>query len=107
MQSKSPPCQLGLLITQDGKDDNDKVKHIPRLLKVVLPQCEDLEDRLRGEDDDEAHVEVVQGEAPHLALVVVVKHHGEHVDTDEAHDDHVKLFVGHDPEDNGLGLPLK
>jgi hypothetical protein len=39
--------------------------------------------------------------------VVVVEGHGEHVEPDEDHDDHVKLFVRHYPKNDGLGLPLK
>ena len=58
-------------------------------------------------DDDESHVQVVQGEAPHGALVVVIQGHGEHVEPDEDHDDHVKLLVGHYPEHDGLRLPLE
>ncbi len=40
-------------------------------------------------------------------LVVVVEGHGEHVESDEDHDDHVKLLVRHYPKDDGLGFPLK
>ena len=43
-------------------------------------QSEYLEEALGGEDADEAHVEVFEGEHPHLWLAVVVQRHGEHVE---------------------------
>ena len=70
-------------------------------------ESEDLEDTLRGEDADEAHVEVLQGEDPHLGLAVVVQGHGQHVEPNEDHDDHVKLLVGHNSKHNSLRPPLK
>ena len=69
-------------------------------------QSEYLEEALGGEDADEAHVEVLEGEHPHLWLAVVVQRHGEHVEPDEDHDDHVELLVGHNPEHDGLWSPL-
>ena len=45
-----------------------KVEDIPRLGEVVLPQREYLEDALGGEDDDEAHVEVLKGKVPQVRL---------------------------------------
>ena len=36
----------------------------------------------------------------------MVQRHGEHVQADEDHDDHVKLLVSHDPKHDGLGSPL-
>ena len=73
----------------------------------MLAQCEDLEDTLGGEDADEAHVEVLQGEHPHVVLPVVVQGHGQHVEEDEDHDDHVELLVCNDPKNNRLWSPLK
>lgn len=70
-------------------------------------ESKDFEEGLCGEDADEAHVEVLEGEDPHLRLPVVVEGHGEHVQADEDHDDHVKLLVGHNPKHNGLWSPLK
>ena len=93
--------------TQDGEYDDDEVEYVPGLRKIVLPQREDLEDTLRREDADEAEVEIVEGEVPHLRLPVVVQGHGEHVEADEHHDDHVELLVGHDTEHYGLRPPLK
>ena len=73
----------------------------------MLPQSEDLEDALGGEDADEAHVEVLQSKDPHVVLAVVVERHGEHVEADEHHDDHIELLVGDDSKDDGLWSPLK
>ena len=73
----------------------------------MLAQRKDLEHALRGEDADEAEVEIVQGEVPHFRLPVVVHRHSHHVEADEHHDDHVKFLVGHDPEYDSLGPPLK
>ena len=70
-------------------------------------QGEYLEEALGGEDADEAHVEVLEGEHPHLGLAVVVQRHGEHVQPDEDHDDHVELLVGDDPEDDSLRSPRR
>ena len=49
-------------------------------------------------------VGVVQGKLPGVAHVEVVAHHGNHVEHDEAHDDHVKLLVGDDSKYNCLKL---
>ena len=73
----------------------------------MLAEGEHLEDALRAEDADEAQVQVVQGKVPHLGLAVVVQRHGEHVQPDEHHDDHVELLVRHNPKDDVLGPPLK
>ena len=62
----------------------------------MLAQCKDLEDALGGEDADEAHVEVLEGEHPHVVLPVMVEGHRQHVEEDEDHDDHVELLVGDD-----------
>ena len=70
-------------------------------------QSEYFKEGLGGEDADEAHVQVLEGEDPHLGLAVVVEGHGEHIQPDEDHDDHVELLVGHDPKHNCLGSPLK
>ena len=58
-------------------------------------ESEDLENTFSGEDADEAHVEVLQSKHPHLSLAVVVQCHGQHVETNENHDYHIKLFIGH------------
>ena len=94
-------------LTANREHHDDKVEHVPRLGEVVLPQREYLEDALGGEDDDEAHVEVVEGEVPHVGLAVVVERHGPHVERDEDHDDHVELLVRHDAKHDGLRLPLR
>ena len=73
----------------------------------MKPKSEDLQDAFGGENADEAHVEVLQGEDPHLVLAVVVQGHGQHVQPNEDHDDHVKLLVRHNSEHNRLRPPLK
>ena len=37
----------------------------------------------------------------------MVAHHADHVEEDEAHDDHVELLVGDDPEDDSLRSPRR
>ena len=37
----------------------------------------------------------------------MIQSHGQHVDENEAHNDHVEFLVGDDPKDNGLGFPLE
>ena len=83
-----------------------KVEDVPRLGEVVLPQRKYLEDALSGKDDDESHVQVVEGEVPHIRLAVVIERHGPHVKRDEHHYDHVELLVRDDTEHDGLRLPL-
>ena len=83
-----------------------KVEDVPRLGEVVLPQRKYLEDALSGKDDDESHVQVVEGEVPHIRLAVVIERHGPHVERDENHYDHVELLVRNDAEHDGLRLPL-
>ena len=58
-------------------------------------ECENFENTFSCENADEAHVEVLQGEHPHVVLPVVVQGHGQHVEEDEDHDDHVELLVCH------------
>ncbi len=99
--------KITALPTQYGEYDDHEVEHVPWLLEVVLSKGEDLENALCGENDDESHVQVLEGKVPHLSLVVVVQHHSQHVEPDEKHDDHIKLLVGHNSKDDGLGLPLK
>ena len=70
-------------LTEDGKNDYDKVKHVPGLFEVVESEGKYLENALRREDDNESHVEVVQGKVPHVVLMVVVKRHSEHVQEDK------------------------
>ena len=73
----------------------------------MLAEREDLEDALGGKNADESHVEIFQSKDPHLTLAVVVQGHGQHVQPDEHHDDHVKLLVRHNSKNNGLRSPLK
>ena len=70
-------------------------------------ECENFENTFSCENADEAHVEVLQGEDPHLGLTIVVQGHCQHVQADEDHDDHVKLLVGYNPEHDCLWTPLK
>ena len=37
----------------------------------------------------------------------MIQSHGQHVDENEAHNDHVEFLVGDDPKDNGLRFPLE
>ena len=73
----------------------------------MKPESEDLQHALSGEDADEAHVEVLEGKHPHLILAIVVQGHCQHVQPDEDHDNHVKLFVGYDSKNYRLWSPLK
>ena len=95
------------VLTKNWQNDNNKVKNIPWFFKIPLSKREYFQNAFGGENDNESEVEVVQGETPHAILVIVIKCHGEHVDTNEAHDDHIELLVGHDPEHDGLRFPLK
>ena len=73
----------------------------------MLTQGEYLENTLGSEDADEAHVEVLQSEDPHLRLTIVIQRHGQHVEANEDHDYHIKLLVSDDPEDDRLRPPLQ
>ena len=73
----------------------------------MLAKCKDLKNTLSCEDADETHVEIFQGKDPHLRLAIVVECHGQHVEANEHHDDHVKLLVCNNPKNNGLRSPLK
>ena len=76
-------------------------------LEVVLSQCKDLKNALSTKNDNEAHVQIVQGKAPHWTLMVVIEGHGQHIQSNEDHDDHIKLLVGHDAKHYRLRFPLK
>ena len=94
-------------LTQNGEDDDDKVEKIPRLFEVVEAQSKDFEAALGREDDDEEHVEVIEDVGQELGRFVLVQRHGEHVEADEQHNDHVEFLVGHDLENDRLRPPLE
>ena len=47
---------------------------------------------------------IVEDKFPSVTHVPMFAHHGNHVEHDEAHDDHVKLLVGNDSKYNCLKL---
>lgn len=94
------------LVTRQRKNDHDKVEQVPRLLEVVVPQGEYLEQTFRRKYHDEYLIESFQHVRYQLALLVMVKRHRQHVQPDEQHDEHVELFVRYDLEDDRLRLPL-
>ena len=98
---------LEMKLTQNGEDDDDKVEKIPRLFEVVEAQSKDFEAALGREDDDEEHVEVIEDVGQELGRFVLVQRHGEHVEADEQHNDHVEFLVGHDLENDRLRPPLE
>ena len=100
-------CVLKMLLTKYGQYYNYKVKNVPRFSKIVLAKCKDLKNALSCKNADEVHVEIFQSEDPHLGLTIVVQSHGQHVEPDEHHDNHVKLLVRHNPKNNSLWSPLK
>lgn len=69
-------------LTYDGQDDDHKVEDVPADGEVVLPERDDLQSALCGEDDDEDEVDPVQDIFFLYALLVCLHHHGHHVEAD-------------------------
>lgn len=73
----------------------------------MVAQGENFHQTLAGEYHNEYHVQVIQHVAERCSLLVVVERHGQHVQTDEQHDNHVKLLVRYYLEYYCLWSPLK
>lgn len=71
-----------------------------------MAESKHFETTLGREDDDEENVEVVQYVGQDLGRLVLIQRHGQHIQSDEQHDDHVKLFIGDDLKDDRLWTPL-
>ena len=93
--------------TENGEDDHDEIKEVPRLFEVVDAEGEDLEGALGRKHHDEEHVQVLEDRRQCRARLVVIQRHREHVQPDEDHDHHVELFVAHDCENDRLRPPLQ
>lgn len=94
------------ILTKDRHDDHYEVEEIPRLLEVVPTEGEHLQNTFGGEDAYEDEIQVVEHHLPFIGHIVVIQSHRKHVQSDENHDDHVKLLVGHYLEHHGLWAEL-
>lgn len=72
----------------------------------MLPECDDFQSALCGEDDDEDEVDPVQDDFFLHALLVRLHHHGHHVEADQYHDEDVKKLFSHQVKDQTLELIL-
>lgn len=66
-------------LTNDGENDNHKVKDVPADGEKVVAQRHDLDEALGGEDDNEGQVDVVQDVLHLRGLLIRLHHHGDHV----------------------------
>ena len=64
------------VLTQNGENNNNKIKEIPRLFKVIMTKRKHFETALSCKDDDEKHVEVIQNVRQNLGRLVMVQRHG-------------------------------
>ena len=90
------------LRTEDGGDDDDEVKNVPRLLEVVEPQTHQLHEALAGEDADKDVVDEQENPFELFRLVIVFNRHGHHVEEDDEHDEDVKLLTHRQLEEKQL-----
>ncbi len=72
----------------------------------MLPERDDLQSALCGEDDDEDKVDPVQDHFFLHTLFVRLHHHGHHVEADQHHDEDVEKLFGHQVKDQTLELIL-
>lgn len=82
-----------LVLTHDWNKDHNQIKYIPSILKEIVSQGEHLEHTLYSEYDDKDEVDPVQDFFSLFALVVLLQHHSDHVQTDQAHDNDVKVLL--------------
>ncbi len=72
----------------------------------MLPQCNDLQSALCGEDDNEDNIDPIQDEILLRALLVCLHHHSHHVEADQHHDEDVEKLLSHQVKDETLELIL-
>jgi len=80
-------------LTEQRNDDDDEVEDVPRLLEVVQPQSEQLDDALEREDGQERDVDDLQRVLVRFRHSVELDSHRQHVEHDEDHDENVELLV--------------
>lgn len=94
-------------LTNDGQDDDNKVKDVPSDCEEVASQPHDFNEALRGEDDNEGQVDVVEDLLHPRRLLVRFYHHGDHVQEDQHHDDDVERLFSNQVEEESLQRVLK
>lgn len=99
--------KLTLVLTHDWKNDHNKIKNIPSNVKEVLSQGDELEHALCSEYDDKDKVDHVQDFFNLCALVIRLHHHGDHVQTDQGHDQDVEVLLCNNVEDEALETVLQ
>lgn len=96
-----------LIFTNDGENDDDKIKNIPSDGKEILSQSDQLEDTLCGEDDDKHQVDEEEYILLLLALAVRLHHHRYHVEADQHHDEDVEELLGDQVENKACEFVLQ
>lgn len=76
-------------------------------MKVIMTQGKELEHALSGEEDDKDQVDPEEDFGDFFALVVRLHHHGDHVQTDQHHDQDVKELLCDNVEDEALETVLQ
>jgi len=94
-------------ITKDGDDDDDEVKDVPWLSKVIPAQADELDDTLERENGNEDGIDVMQHVSQLLRLVVVFNGHGRHVEQNYQHYSDVKLLIRRQLEETQLTFQLQ
>lgn len=94
--------RITVKLTDDGENDNDKVKDVPADGEEVASERHDLDEALGGEDNDEGQVDVVQDVLHLRRLLVRLHHHGDHVEEDQHHDDYIKRLFPNQVEEEPL-----
>lgn len=89
-------------LTDDGKNDDYKVKYVPADGEEVAAEGEELDEAFSGEDDNEGQVDVVEDGLHARRLFVCLHHHGNHVEYDEHHDGYVKGLLGNQVKEEAL-----
>lgn len=92
----------GSKLTNNGENDDHKVKDVPADGEKVVTQCYDLDEALNGEDDNEGQVDIVQDVLHLRRLLVRLHHHGDHVEEDQHHDDDVECLLPRQVEEKAL-----
>src|SRR6218665_1620290 len=96
-------CQV---LTENRRDDNNKVEYVPRLLEIVMTQSNQLHYALKRKYANEDLVYPIQGSIQLFRLVEMFNSHRHHIQQNDDHDYNVKLLACRDLKEEKLDLDL-
>ena len=73
-------------LTHNGQNDNDEVKNVPCLSKVMPPQSNKLNNSFKSEDCCEDNIHYIQDFSDVSRLIIMVHCHYNHIEENYQHD---------------------